>query len=143
MRTIPWGGGGAINPESCDIYIYIYLYIYILTCCSVAKSSYSQVDLTSLACPGPVALTDLHRLPGQFLHEFDDSGVPGGLFWTRHWMPEATWNEHGSSHAKCLENVAKIAARGRLWGHIGALKGMLGRPWTQFARHFGGCGLYF
>ena len=126
-----------------SFHISIYIYIYILTCCSVAKSSYSQVDLTSLACPGPVALTDLHRFPRQFLNEFDDFGVPGGSFWAQRWMPEATLKYHGSSHAKCLENVAQIADRGRLWEHIGALKGELGRPWAQFARHFGGCGWHF
>ena len=49
----------------------------------------------------------------------------------------------GSSHAKCYENDAKIAARGRLWEHIGVLESLLERPWAQFARHFGGCGWYF
>ena len=126
-----------------SIYLSTYLSIYLLTCCSVAESSYSQVDLTSLACPGPVALTDLHQLPGRYLTEFDDFGVPGGSFWAQRWMPEATLKDHGSSHAKCSENVGKIAVRGRLWEHIEALKGLLGRPWAQFARHFGVCGWYF
>ena len=125
------------------IYLCIRLSIHPLTCCSVAKSSYSQVDLTSLACPGPVALTHLHSLPGQFLNEFDDVWVSGGSFGVQRWMPEATLKDHGSSRAKCSENVAKIAARGCLWEDTGALKGDLGRPWAQFARHFGGCGWYF
>ena len=60
------------------MYICIHVYIYILTCCSVAKSSYSQVDLTSLACPGPVALTHLPRLARQFPNEFDNFWVPVG-----------------------------------------------------------------
>ena len=54
-------------------------------------------------------------------------------------MPEASVKDHGSSHAKDCKNVAKMDARGRLWEHIGALKGLLRRPWAQFARHFGGC----
>ena len=58
-------------------------------------------------------------------------------------MPEASLKGHGSSHAKCFENVAKIDARGRFWEHIGTLKGLLGRSWAEFARHFGGCGHYF
>ena len=80
---------------------------------------------------------------GLFLHEFDDFGVPGGSFWAQGWMPEAILEDHGSSHAKCDENDAKITAWGCLWEHIGDLKGLLGRPWAQFARHFGGCGWYF
>ena len=67
----------------------------------------------------------------QILIEFDDFGVPRGSFWAPRGMPEATLKYHGSSHAKCLENVTQIADRGRLWEHIGALKGELGRPWAQ------------
>ena len=115
----------------------MYIYIYILTCCSVAKSSYSQVDLTSLACPGPVALTDLHRFPGQFLNEFDDFGVPGGSFWAQRWMPEATLKDHGSSHAKCFKNGAKFltgGAFGSIWGSEGRAREALGTICTLFWR---------
>ena len=121
----------------------MHLSMHLLTCCSVAKSSYSQVDLTSLACPGPVALTDLHRFPGQLLNEFNDFGVPGGSFWAQRWMPEATLKDHGSSHAKCPENVNKIAAQACFVDTSGALKGQLGKSWAQFARRFDSCGLYF
>ena len=65
------------------------------------------------------------------------------MFWGQRWMPEAILKDHDSNHAKCATNVAKVAARGCLWKYIGALKGLLGRPWAQFARHCGGCGLYF
>ena len=77
---------------------------------------------------------------GQFLYEFDDFGVPEWSFWVQGWMPEAIFKDRGSSHAKCYENDAKITPRGSLWEHIGALKGLLGRPWAQFARYIGGCG---
>ena len=80
---------------------------------------------------------------GQFLYEFNHFGVPGGSFWAQGWMPEAILKNRGSSHARCYENDAKIAAQGRLWEHIGVLKGLLGRPWVQFARHFGSFGWYF
>ena len=76
----------------------------------------------------------------QFLYEFNDFGMPGKSFWSQGWMPEAILKDRGSSHAKCHENDAKIAARERLWEHIGALKVLVERPWPQFARHFGGCG---
>ena len=94
-------------------------------------------------CPGAVGLTDLHRLPGQFLHECHDFAMPRTSFWAQGWMPEATLKDHGSSHAKCYKNVAKIDDWGCLWEDIGALKGLLVRPWAQFARRFGDCGLYF
>ena len=49
--------------------------------------------------------------------------------------------------AQGTQNVAKMSPKwppqGRLWDHIGALKGMLGRPWAQFACHFGCCVWYF
>ena len=58
-------------------------------------------------------------------------------------MPEAPLKDHGSSHAKCSEKVAKIAAKGCLWEYIGALKGLLGSPLAQFARRFGTAGGIF
>ena len=79
-------------------------------------------------CPGPVALTDLHRLQGQFLNEFDDFRGARRVVLGSPLDAEATLKDHGSSHAKCSENVAKILARGRLWEDIGALKGLLGGP---------------
>ena len=74
-----------------------------------------------------MALTNLPNLPGQFLCKFHDFGVLGGSFWAPGWMPEATSKDHVSSNAKCRENVAKIGAWERLWDHVGALKGLLGR----------------
>ena len=87
-----------------------------------------------------MALTELQRWPGQFLYEFHDFGVPGGSFRAPGWMPEATLKDHGASHAKCCGNDAKIGAQGDLREHVLALKGLLGRPWEQFARHFGDFG---
>ena len=46
-------------------------------------------------------------------------------------MLEATLKDHGSSHARCSENVARIAAQERLSEHTEALKDLLGRPWAQ------------
>ena len=51
-------------------------------------------------------------------------------------MPEATSKDHVSSNAKCRENVAKIGDREPLWDHVGALKGLPSRLWTQFAHHW-------
>ena len=52
---------------------------------------------------------------------------------------ERSWLKSCKMSRKCVQ----IVDRRRLWEHIGYLKGQLGRPWAQFARCFGGCGLYF
>ena len=115
-----------------SIRLSIYLSIHQLTCCSVAESSYSKVDQASQRSQDV-----------QCLYEFDHFRVPGGSFWAQGWMPEAILKDRGSSHAKCYKNDAKIAAQGHLWEHIGALKGLLSRPWAQYARHFASFGWYF
>ena len=95
--------------------------------------------MKSLACTG----LRYAQVAKQFLSKFDDLGVPRGSFWAQCGMPEATLKDHGSSHATCCENVAKLAAQGHLWEHLGALKDLLGRPWEEVGRHFGGCRWHF
>ena len=99
-------------------------------------SVFRKVDLT---CRGP----PFSQVARTMSTEFDGFGVSGGSFWPQVWRPDGILQDPGSSHAKCHENDAQMAARGRLWEHIWGLRGLLGRPWAEFARHFGGCGHYF
>ena len=150
MWLLPWGGWEHtlltiyIHIYTLYIYIIIYIctYIYIdLLICRLIIIQPSRPDKSCVSWPS--GAYRFAHLPRRFLREFDDFGVPGGSFWAQRWMPQATLKDHGSSHAKCFENVAKNAARGCLWEDIGLPKSLLGRPWAQFARHFGGCGWYF
>ena len=79
-------------------------------------------------CPCPVAFTDLPRLPGQSLDEFDDFGVFRGSFWAQRWMPEATLTDHGASHAKCSEKGCQNCCPGSHleahWGSGGCSGGL-------------------
>ena len=99
-------------------------------------SVFRKMDLT---CRGP----PFSQVARTMSTEFDGFGVSGGSFWPQVWRPDGILQDPGSSHAKCYENDAKIAARGRLWEHIRALKGLLGKPRAQFARDVGGCGRHF
>ena len=94
---------------SLSIYIYIYIYIYIdLLLRRLIIIHPGRPEKSCMSWPN--GATNLHRLRGQILHDFNDFGMLGGSFLVQVCMPEATLKDHGSSHAKCCENVAKTVA---------------------------------